>query len=214
MKKIALSVLVLTISFISFSQQRNIPPTYDNRINEPMENGFKKENLFLGGSLALGFGSYEFNIGATPEVGYSLNKSVDVGISLNLNYTSYRADPSYTYNNNTRSRIFNYGGGPFVRLYPLPFLFFQGQLEHNWLHYNQTDYSGAGNSGNFTVDANSCLLGIGYAQRVIGQSNFYFLIMMDVLNDTYSPYRDANNAALPVIRAGFNFYINSGRNRR
>ncbi|MBV9961895.1 MAG: hypothetical protein JO072_06570, partial [Parafilimonas sp.] len=50
--------------------------------------GFKKENVFLGGSISLGFGSGSFAIGANPEIGYSLAQWIDAGLAFNLNYSS------------------------------------------------------------------------------------------------------------------------------
>ncbi len=212
MKKIALFISFACISSVLLAQYHNMPPIYNDQENLPPQNGFKKENLYTGGSLALGFGSYSFNVGGTPEIGYSLTPWLDAGIAVNLNYTSVRADPYY--NNNTRQRRFNYGGGPYVRVYPLNQFFIQGQFEHNWIDYTLTDM-GSGLGSKYGTQSNSFLAGIGYAQRIIGQSNFYTVIMMDLLTDPSSPYRDVySNVALPVFRAGFNFYINTGKGRR
>lgn len=204
MKKIALSVLAFTVSIISFSQQNDIPPTYDNRSDQPMENGFKKENLFLGGSISLGFGNSSFNIGATPEIGYSLNKWFDAGIAVNLNYYSQTYDyGSYT----DKYRNFNYGTGIFGRAWVLPFLYLQAQPELNWI--KQT-YVGHGST---TFQSSSLLLGVGYGSRMIGSHYTYFTLMFDVLGDKNSPYVDAYGSVYPIIRAGFGFYLHPTRGR-
>lgn len=166
--------------------------------------GFQKENLFLGGSLALGFGSYQFNIGASPEVGYSLNSWLDAGVLVNFNYNSIRADPYYNYN--IRSHIFNYGAGMFARAYPLPFLFFTAQPEYNWINANQKDMT-SGSELSYNTGATSLLLGVGYGQRVVGEGSFYISLMFDVLGDKNSPYNDFNGHPLPVIKAGFDVYL-------
>jgi hypothetical protein len=166
--------------------------------------GFQKENLFLGGSLALGFGSYQFNIGATPEVGYSLNNWLDAGVLLNFNYNSVRADPYYNYN--IRYHIFNYGAGMFARAYPLPFLFFTAQPEYNWINANQKDMN-SGSEYSYNTGATSLLLGVGYGQRVVGEGSFYISIMFDVLGNENSPYNDFKGHPLPVIKAGFDVYL-------
>lgn len=210
MKKLFLLVLGSWVLIAGFAQYQRIPPTYTDREGLEPSKDFNPGRVFLGGSIALGVGNYSFNIGATPEVGYSFNDWLDAGVAVNINYQSIRADPNYNYN--VRQRSFNYGGGPFVRVYPLKFLFFQGQFEHNWQHYNYKDMtSGSAAIPSFNVEANSFLVGIGYSQRIVGQANFYTVLMIDLLTDQYSPYRDYNNSAIPIFRAGFNFYLHSNK---
>ncbi|MDE3124309.1 MAG: hypothetical protein KGK14_02240 [Bacteroidota bacterium] len=208
----ALSIMAISLSTISHAQQRQIPPTYSNSpysnsTNSPEASGFQKQNMFIGGGLSLGFGTYSFNIGGTPEIGYSFNEWLDAGVSINLNYQSVKADPYY--NNDIRQRSFNYGGGPFVRIFPIKQLFLQGQFEQNWIKYNYLNMTN-NQATSFNTNASSFLAGVGYAQRIIGQNTFYTVIMVDVLNSPYSPYRSYNgvtSTALPIIRAGFNFYL-------
>ena len=186
-----------------------------NRVNtysdeEVNTNGFRKQNLFIGGSLNLGYSGYDFNVGGAPELGYSLTKWLDAGVLLNLNYTSERADPSGYYNQNLRQRSFTYGTGAFARLYPIRFLFFQVEPEYNWTNYSYK-FMPSGPSGSQLQQASSLLLGVGYGQRIIGQTNFYLALMFDALSNTGSPYRDFNKAAIPVIKAGFDIYLHPGR---
>src|SRR5882757_613530 len=96
-KKIVFAGCLLMAAFGGFAQER-MPKRVYTYSDAGATNGFSKENLFLGGSLALGFGSYNFNVGASPEIGYSLNSWLDAGVVVNFNYNSVRADPYYTYN--------------------------------------------------------------------------------------------------------------------
>jgi hypothetical protein len=204
-KKVVIASVALVIALQGFAQSHlpDRPSTYSD---EGPPTGFKKENLFLGGSINVGYSGYDFNVGSAPEIGWSLNRFLDAGLVVNLNYSSERADPTGYYNNDTRYRAFNYGGGAFARLYPLPFLFLQVQPEYNWINYNFK--YGDGSSANRTTQASSFLLGIGYGQRVIGHANFYIALLFDALSNQYSPYRDPNtNVALPVIRGGFDIYL-------
>ncbi len=168
--------------------------------------GFKKEHVFIGGNVGLGFDSYSFNAGLSPEVGYSVARWLDAGVLINLNYTSVRPDPYY--NDNIRQRSFNYGTGVFARAYPLPFLFFQVSPEYNWIHYTNTYYNNTPQSKvSLTTSAASLLLGIGYGQRMVGRNNMHLALMVDVLDNPQSPYRDNNNRLIPVLKAGFDFYL-------
>jgi hypothetical protein len=194
------------MSVLTCTAQEQMPKRTYTYSDEGPETGFKKQNLFLGGSLGLGFGSYNFNIGVNPELGYSLNKWLDVGAVVNFNYNSMRADQNYMYNANISSKQFTYGGGVFGRAYVLPFLFLTAQPEFNWTSITEKDMS---SEVQYRYDANapSLLLGIGYGQRVVGQSGFYIALMFDAISNKNSPYNDVNGHPLPVLRAGFDFYL-------
>jgi hypothetical protein len=206
MNKKILLLIFSTILITRIFAQRT-PPTY---VSDEGSEGFKKENIFFGGGITLGFASNTFQIGANPEIGYSVAQWLDAGLGFNLNYASQRADPYY--NGNVRYRNFNYGGGPFVRLYPIRFIFLQGQLEENWIKVNAKDINSDISSEN-TYKSTSLIAGIGYAQRIVGQSSFYTMLGLDLMHDRNSPYRDYNNAAIPIIRAGFNFYLRPSRRK-
>lgn len=202
-KRIVFAGFLLTAVLGGFAQER-MPQRVYTYSDEGAEKGFSKNNLFLGGSLALGFGSYSFNVGVSPEIGYSLTNWLDAGVVVNFNYNSIRADPYY--NNNIRTHTFNYGGGVFARAYPLPFLFLTAQPEFNWVSQNLKDMT-SGATASYNVNAPSLLLGAGYGQRVVGEGSFYIAILFDVLGNKNSPYNDIYGKPLPVIKAGFNVYL-------
>jgi hypothetical protein len=211
MKKLVFACCLIAFGTKGFAQyhrhdrDQDRPNTYSDA---EQVNGFKKENLFIGGGVGLGFSSYDFNAGLSPELGYSLTKWLDAGALVNFNYSSIRADPYF--DNNVRQRSFNYGVGLFARAYPLPFLFFQAEPEYNWTSYNQK-YVVSGATFNGQFQAASFLAGVGYGQRIVGRSNFYIAIMLDLLSNYGSPYRDLNGTAVPVIKAGFDIYLHPRR---
>lgn len=196
--------------------------TFAQRENREEEKGlaFRKENVFIGGSLALGFGSVNdaygggsnFVIGVNPEIGYSLAEWVDVGFAFNSIYNSTRFnDLGYRY----RQTAFNYGAGIFTRIHPFNSFFIQAQPEHNWIAYTQTNLDQPGIPKiRQTVQASSFLVGVGYGQRIIGQSSFFTVLMFDLGTERFSPYRDGFGAALPVIRGGFNWYLKPSKKRK
>lgn len=167
---------------------------------------FKRENIFLGTSLNLGLANHSFNVGLNPEVGYSITKWLDAGMSFNVNYFSQSASDYSNY----RYRNFNYGGGPFLRIWPLSFLHLQVQPEYNWTSSNvknmQTNFEGTNH-----YSTGSLLVGIGYGTRILGQQYSYFTLMIDVLQNINSPYRDQYNDPVPVLRAGFGLYLKPRR---
>ena len=156
-------------------------------------------------------------LGANPIFGYKLANWIDGGIVLNYTYQSSRD----VYQLNDRSIQHVFGPGAFMRLYPVSFLFLQGQFEHNFsdLTYTYPD----GTKLKDKTDANSLLVGGGWAQgRQRGSNSFFYLsILFDVLKNPYSPYvnnvYDASGTrirtdAVPIFRAGVNIALFQGKN--
>ncbi len=212
MKKISF-VVIACLAFSSIFAQR------ENR-EEEKGLGFRKENVFVGGSINVGFGSVNDGngggsnliLGLNPEIGYSLAQWVDVGFAFNAIYNSTRFnDFSYRY----RQTAFNTGVGVFTRIHPFNSFFIQAQPEHNWISYTQTNLDQPGVPKiRQKVEANSFLLGVGYGQRIIGQSSFFTVLMFDLNKEVFSPYRDGFGNALPVIRGGFNWYFKPSKKRK
>src|SRR5580704_17748380 len=176
-KKVSISICLLTIGVLSFAQE-HVPNRVNTYSDEAPTYGFTKENIFVGGSLALGYNGWDFNAGISPAVGWTLARWLDAGLLANFNYRSERADPEGIINYDTRYRAYNYGLGGFARIYPVNFLFFQLEPEYNWNNYNFLYSDGTKQS--FSTAAPSLLLGIGYGQRIIGKSSFYIAILFDV----------------------------------
>src|SRR5579863_8323726 len=90
--------------------QDHMPNRVNTYTDEGDGTGFRKQNLFIGGSLGLGFAADQFSVGVNPEVGYSLNRWLDAGIVVNFNYNSVSPDPSGYYNPDLSEKEFIYGG--------------------------------------------------------------------------------------------------------
>lgn len=176
---------------------------------EETSHKFRRDNIFLGGSIGLGLGNGGFSAGANPEVGYSIARWLDAGVSTNFNYYSYRAE----YNNGFRQRSFNYGAGVFARFYVVSGFFLQVLPEYNWTKTNLKDLNAGsiGNEYHERREAPSLLLGVGYGSRMIGNTNFFTVLMIDAGTNTSSPYIDTYGAKLPILRTGFNFYLKPKR---
>ena len=178
---------------------------------EQKESNLKR--LFTGGSISLAFGSNSFLVGGSPVFCYSLADWVDAGIVVNYNYTSYR-DISY-WDSNDKLRQSVYGGGGFVKLFPVRFLFVQAQLEHNFIKQKYIP-SGGGNSETQKHEATSFLVGGGYTTNRYpgsGQPFFYLAVLFDIADNEYSPYTDGLGRILPIVRAGVQVPLFQRRNR-
>lgn len=191
MKKVFFLLIMLCFTASLFAQDE-----------EENSHKFRRDNIFIGGSIGLGFSSGGFSAGANPEVGYTIAKWLDAGFSTNFNYYSYSAE----YNGGVRQRSFNYGGGVFTRIFPIRNIFLQVLPEFNRINTNLRNAS-SGQEITYKQEAPSLLLGAGYATREVGRSSSYILIMFDAGNNENSPYIGYLGTKQPIIRAGFNFYL-------
>jgi hypothetical protein len=210
MKRSVLLLIILTTAGVQLLAQDEKPES---------NKGFKKENLFTGGSVTASFFTGGTILGASPMFGYQLANWVDAGVVFNYTYQG-RRDYIY-FNDKLRQHVF--GPGVFTRLYPVRFLFVQGQVEHNFTSLTYTD------PGNFKtkdkVDANSLLVGAGIAEgRQRGSNSFFYLsVLFDVLKNPNSPYVDnvydgsgalVRTDIVPIVRAGVNVALFQGSNGR
>lgn len=196
MKKIIFLFLCSTIGLVTYAQSQG----------EDMNRGFSRSNMFFGSGLNLGIASRSFNIGLNPELGFSINRIVDVGLAVNCNYFSQNA----TEFSSTRFQNINYGVGVFTRIWPVNFLYLQIQPEYNRVHSSQKNVN-TQQTVRYSFGAESMLVGIGYGTRIPGSRISYASLLIDVLQNPNSPYRDQFNDPLPVFRAGFGVYLHPTR---
>ena len=204
MKKILVILSLVAINANVFAQSRN----------DDESRFLKKENIFVGGSIALGYtggtNTSSFVIGANPEIGYTFSEFIDLGFAFNTIFNSYKFyDAPYRF----KQDAFNYGAGIFTRIHVIPNFFIQAQPEYNWIVYKQSNLDNGATYPKITTKASSFLAGIGYGQRIVGQSSFFTLLMFDLASERFSPYRDTYGTAVPIIRGGFNIYLNSKKKK-
>ena len=171
-----------------------------------------KQNLFTGGTISLAFYSNTFLIGGSPVLGYSITNWADLGIVVNYNYTVYR--DYYVFDDRLKQN--NYGGGGFVKLYPVKFLFAQAQWEYNFLKLKYIPPNNSGLEQTDKLEASSFLVGGGYTtgrQGRGGAPHYYLAILFDISNNPGSPYTDAYGRTIPIIRGGLQIPLFQGGGR-
>lgn len=198
LKKQLLTCLVLLCS-MQFAKAQDIVKTTPALIERP---------LFIGGNIVIGGGSGWFQLGLNPELSKRMNQWVDIGGAVNLLYSA--SNPNFL--SSTRTRSFQFGVGGFTRIWPAERFFLQVQPEYNWNWTNMKDMSTnsetSGASRKIRYGAESILAGIGYGSRSENGMT-YFTLMIDLLKNPNSPYRDGYNRADPFVKAGFALPIRS-----
>lgn len=178
MKKTFIAIFATIIASAAFAQSE-----YDDRHAPPQEttNGFKKENLFVGGNFGLGVGSYT-NINISPQIGYHLTPMFDVGAGINFQYVS---EKFYDYNGNDLYKVSQlvFGGNVFGRFFPFRQGFIQIQPEYNNVSIKTTYYDGYTPSSKYKVGVPSFLVGAGANLNGLLIGVFY-----DAAQNKNSPY--------------------------
>lgn len=201
-------IIVLLFTAIAFY----IPAKAQDKEEKEKEKIPFRENLFTGGTVSVAFFNNTFLIGGSPVLGYSAADWVDVGIVVNYNYTSYR-DYNFVFNDKLKQYV--YGGGGFVKLYPVRFLFAQAQYEYNFI--KQKFIPNVGVTQTDKAEAGSFLVGGGYTTGRYGRGGqpfFYLAVLFDISNNAYSPYTDAYGRAIPIIRGGLQVPLFQGGGRK
>jgi hypothetical protein len=208
MKKIILALALVSFTHVAFCQK-------EGEGDEETKKGFKKENIFIGGSGTLSFFNGSTVLGVNPYIGYSLNKFLDVAIVANVTYAGER---DYT---GAKYRQWVYGPGAFVRIFPVKMIFLHAGVEHNFISLKVIPPANSGGSTEkFKVESNSVLLGAGLASNREGtkESFYYISLMVDVSKSIYSPYtevlQDGSLRAVPIIRAGIQIPLFQGKRGR
>jgi hypothetical protein len=204
MKKIIVTTIALVFVFAAFAQEEE---------DKPKKKLFSKENLFAGGDVTASFFNGGTVLGIGPYFGYSVNRFVDVALTTNLNYTSQR--DYQVLGDKVRQTV--YGGGAFVRLFPVKFLFALAQYEHNFIKLKYIPANGSGfTPATDKIDGNSVLVGGGYCngRQGTGDVFYYFSVVWDVSRLETSPYVDNLQRSIPIVRAGIQIPLFQGGGSR
>lgn len=169
--------------------------------------GFDASRLIYGGGLGLSFGTVT-SISVSPIVGYRITDNFSAGIGLGYQYFRVK-DFFELYNaKNNQYQYYDYktsaySGSVWARYLIWENIFAHAEYQHNIFRFHdyQYDPAGSGDIVSFKTDITvPCLLvGGGYRQPITENSSFVIMILYDVLQDKYSPYRNTVD-----YRIGFN----------
>jgi hypothetical protein len=208
MKRILLLLLICT-GFTASAQEvytsSGKPSNAKKRVQK--EKGFDPSKLIFGGGLQLGFGNIT-SISVSPIVGYRLTDNLAVGIGLGYQYLKIKdyfpiedASTGQVYLFDYKSSIIS--TSVWSRYLITPSIFANVEYEHNFMSFQDYRYSptGSGAIEGYKVkyQAPCLLLGAGWRQEISDNASMFIMVMYDVIQDKYSPYKDR---IMP--RVGFN----------
>ncbi len=148
----------------------------------------QQNRVYFGGGLGLTFGNFT-RIALSPLVGYNFDQAFSAGVRVNYEYVRDRRfiNAEYSYS--------SYGGGVFGRYRFSPRVY--AHAEFDYLSYKFSDALIGAELERYWVPF--LYLGGGYVQPLGGSNAFVVEALIDVIQDSRSPY----GAWQPLISFGF-----------
>lgn len=151
---------------------------------EQGESGFDRSKMFIGGNFGLGFGTYNFNLSLSPQVGYRFNDLFAAGAGINFQYSSLKDFPLYGW----KEKYTLAGVNIFGRVYPIRQIVLQVQPE---LNYSWGKIEDPGPPAKTYKDGKlvpSALVGAGGVLGGNGSGEMLIMAQYDLLQNERSPY--------------------------
>lgn len=135
---------------------------------------FNPSKITVGGGLGLQFGDYTL-INIAPQVGYNLNKNINVGAGFSYSYFNDKYGT-------IRYKQSYFGFNLYTNLYPLPFIVFKIQPEANRM-WKTVEYKDSNVKERTSKFIPSCIVGGGLR---FGPMNI--MVNYDLAQNSDSPY--------------------------
>lgn len=194
MKKILLLVIIPFYFLFAEDSSKNTNEEINNIYN-PFKSPAAQSKVYYGGNVGFRFWNDYFYLGVYPLVGYKITPQLSVGGKLGYAYISdSRVDPSY----NTH----NYGGSVFTRYRVVPQFYLHGEFVY-FSYERQTFNLTSLRLENERVWVPFILLGGGLSQMISPNVWVFAEVLIDVLQDSNSPYKKWDPFISFGVGAGF-----------
>lgn len=151
--------------------------------------GFEPRRLQVGGDIGLSFGNQSGFVMVSPLVGYQVSSRFSAGLGPMFEHYWYRS----SWGDKLSATVV--GGRIYSRYQIFNFLFAHGE-------FALINYKVVVNNLSDNVWIKRLPLGLGYSQRLGGNSYSYLMFLYDVLYDPNSPYQMGNIYNGLIFRAG------------
>lgn len=186
-------------------------PLNKNQTDVKSEKLIEPGRLIVGGWGLFGIGSGVTNVGVTPILGYRITDDFSAGIGFGYQYLRVKDYFSVITNPDPKVeelRPLNmhfYSPSVWARYIVWNNIFAHVEYEQNISSYKEhtndfTQFPPPPITVNRTISVPCLLVGGGLRQPVGVRSSFVFMVLYDVLQNEYSPYRNTI-----AIRFGFNY---------
>jgi hypothetical protein len=171
------SLTFLFLSFCAFTQYDIDKVQKDTSVNENKLNLFKlKENIYVGGEFGLSLSNISTYVFVAPFVGYDITEKFSAGISGMYQFSRVR-----WFSQTATSHA--YGGGVFLRYFPIKQLIVQSEFDlYNAQDFFTQDYK--------RVNVPAFMSGLGYANYLGEDAYYQILLMYDFIQDKNMPLPD------------------------
>ncbi|GBD86907.1 hypothetical protein BMS3Abin03_00831 [bacterium BMS3Abin03] len=180
MKKLLILILIPVSFSLAFNDGDD--QSKDNTIvNQPVKPGGKQSKVYYGGNLGFRFWNNYYYVSVQPLIGYKFSPKFSVGGKLGYSYVNdSRTDPSFS--------SYNFGSSIFTRYRVTPRFYLHSEFLYESYKLNSFDYQNNEWKSD-RVWVPFLLLGGGYTQQA-GPNVFIFAeFLVDVLQDSNSPYK-------------------------
>ena len=188
MKKLIIITLVLCITIPLLAQQKDTTQTVQKQPPPPKKQA-NYNKVYYGGTLGLSFGDY-FRISIAPLVGYRYSPKASVGVRVGYEYVQ---DKRYE----STLTAHNYGASVFARYRPVPKFYGHAEFVYFSYKYKISELESDRTWVPFF------LLGGGFVQPISPAASFFVEVLVDVLNDPKSPYKEWDPQIRIGVAAGF-----------
>lgn len=203
MKKLFTLIAILLFA-VSLNAQEVYNSSGRRTANRSKQNsGFDPSRIIFGGGLAFGFGNKSLVLGASPIIGYRITDRFSAGVGIGYLYSSIK-DEVVLYDPTINApRAYPFKSSLFYPSIWTRFLVFQNFFLHAEFEYDFQSakyYDYDTNPGSPTVNhpiwikdnlqTQALLLGGGFRQPITTNTSFIGMLLYDVLQQEYSPYKN------------------------
>jgi hypothetical protein len=186
--KIIAILLAVCITLPLLAQQQDTTQTVQKQPPPPKKKS-SPGKVYYGGTLGLSFGNY-FRISIAPLIGYAYSPKTSVGVRVGYEYVQdKRYDETLT--------AHNYGASVFGRYRPIPKVYGHAEFVYFSYKYKISELETERDWVPFF------LLGAGFVQPISPAASAFVEVLVDVLNDPKSPYKEWDPQIRVGVAAGF-----------
>lgn len=211
MKKI-LTVLALTCITLSLHAQEVYNSSGRRTASRQKQSeGFDPGKLIFGGGVALGFGNSSLVLGASPIIGYRITDKFSAGVGIGYLYFRIKEEVALYDPTTNEIRTYPFKSSLFypslwARFLVTQNLFVHAEFEYDFQSAKFYDYDAdpASPTVNQPImmkenrQSQALLLGGGFRQPISTNVSFVGMLLYDVLQQEYSPYKNRLDFRLGV----------------